>query len=30
LYEEDLDIDVADASDADGSGGDCTETAQIP
>ncbi len=30
MYEEDLDIDVADASDADGTGGDCNETAQIP
>lgn len=30
IYEEDLDIDVADASDADGTGGDCNETAQIP
>lgn len=30
MYEEDLDIDVADASDDDGSGGDCNETAQIP
>ena len=30
IYEEDLDIDVADASDDDGSGGDCNETAQIP
>jgi hypothetical protein len=30
LYEEDMDDHVADASDADGSGGDCNETAQIP
>ena len=30
MYAEDLDFDVADANDADGSGGDCNETAQIP
>jgi hypothetical protein len=29
-YEEDLDIDVADAPDADGTGGEGTETTQIP